>query len=554
MQNASDLFVKALANEGVKTIYGVPGEENIDFLEAIRKFRRIRFIPTRHEQSAAFMADVEGRLTGKAGVCLSTLGPGVTNLATGIADATLDHAPVVSISGQLPRAAMHKRSQQFFDVVAFMRPITKWATRVLEASTVPEIVRKAFTISQEERPGAVHIELPEDVAEMEISSMEILQCTHVTAAEPSDTSIARAWQLIARAKRPILFAGNGCVRMNVSRTLTEFCHVAQIPLVTTIQAKGIVDPRKSKEYLWTSALRSPEEVTAAFDEADCVIVVGYDYYERHPKLWNRGKKKVIIYIDPLPPERSHDFEPAWEVLGHIDSALKKLIRVAREHSVKPRPAWEEYITALGRTIRSIVHEHDADSSWPPKPQRIIADVRRVLRDTDILISDVGAHKLWIGRNYEAYRPNTCIIGHGLASMGIALPGAIAAKLLFPKRTVLALVGDGGFLMALHELETAVRLKLPIVVLVWRDNGYGMIDWHQRKKFGKSFGVDFGNPDFVQLAESFGAVGLRVKKTDDILSLLKKAVKAKKPVVIDCPVDYRENMKLTERLKGMMRPV
>lgn len=534
---ASDLLVRCLENEGVQYIFGVPGEEIMDILDSLRD-SPITFIPTRHEQGAAFMADVEGRLSGKAGVCLSTLGPGATNLITGVADANVDHSPLVALTGQAGLDRMHKESHQYLDLVTLFRPITKWNTQIKKAETIPEAVRKAFKLAQTEKLGATHIEIPEDIAKEEVEE-EPLLAQFPPHPEPLASQVERAAKIISEARYPIVLAGNGVSRARASEALLHFAETLNLPVATTFMAKGAI-PFSHSLALGAIGLQAYDYVSVGFDRADVVIAVGYDLVEYAPSLWNPHRDKKIVHVDMSPAEVDASYIVAVGVIGDISTSLHEI-------AARAQPSQAGCPRVLREALLEEIEEGRRDRSFPLKPQRLLCDLRAAMAPEDILISDVGAHKMWIARLYTCERPNTCIISNGFASMGIALPGAVAAKLLLPERKVVAATGDGGFLMNSQELETAVRLGLSFVVLIFNDGGYGLIGWKQETHLGREAFVKFGNPDFVRYAESFGAKGYRVEAADDLAEILQEAFLQKEPVVIDCPVDYRENLKLTEKL-------
>jgi len=541
---AAQLFVKALENEGVEFIFGIPGEENIDVMDALLD-SPIRFVTVHHEQGAAFMADVYGRLTGRAGVCMSTLGPGATNLITGVADANMDRAPVVAIAGQGATTRLHKESHQILDQVRLFQPITKYATQILEPEIVPEVVRKAFKVAQTEKPGAAFIDFPENVAEMEVDAQPIRVQTAYTPEAPA-YKIEKAAALIGAARAPVILAGNGVIRQGAADALVTFAEVLRIPVANTFMAKGVV-PFTHPLSLGTIGLKAHDMPWFAFERADVVICVGYDMVEYHPDMWNPAGDKTIVHLDGLPAEVDAHYIVAVGVLGDIPTSLRALALKAKPQAVPPFKAVRQAIVADRA-------EHANDDAFPVKPQKIVWDLREALGPDDIAISDVGAHKMWMSRMYRAERPNTCIISNGFAAMGIALPGAIAAKLAYPDRKVVAVTGDAGFMMNSQEIETALRMKTALVVLIWNDAEYGLITWHQLRHFGRPSHIAFNNPDFVKYAESFGAKGYRVERTADLLPTLKRALADDTVVIIDCPVDYAENMKLTERLKAMRSPL
>jgi acetolactate synthase-1/2/3 large subunit len=519
-------------------LFGLPGEENLDVMDALLD-SPIHFVLCRHEQGAAFMADVHGRLTGEAGVCLSTLGPGATNLVTGVADANLDRAPLVAITGQAGLARMHKESHQYLDLVRLFEPITKYNAQVKRAQTVPEVVRKAFKVARTEKPGACHIDLPEDEAAAQVADVVPLLRQQPFTPVPSNRQIERAVAVLREARAPLILAGNGVIRGRAAAALTRFAERLNIPVAHTFMAKGAI-PYTHPLSLGSVGLQAHDYITRGFDIADCVIAVGYDLVEYAPDQWNPQKDKRILHVDASPAEVDAHYIVEVGVVGEIATALERLAERA--------PASEETgYASLHNVIREQLAAHADDPGFPVKPQRILSEMRRVLGPEDIVVSDVGAHKLWIARMYPAVAPNTCLISNGFAAMGIALPGAIAATFVHPNRRVLAATGDAGFLMNLQELETAVREQRPVVALIFNDGGYGLIDWKQRQHFGRTSHVAFGNPDFVALAESFGALGLRVAGADELGPALETAFAAGRPAVIDCPVDYRENLRLTEEL-------
>ena len=542
---AADLFVKCLESEGVEFIYGIPGEENLDVMDALLD-SSIRFITTRHEQGAAFMADVQGRLTGRAGVCLATLGPGATNLVTGVADANMDHAPLVAIAGQAATNRLHKESHQVLDLVNLFHPITKYATQILNPEIIPEVVRKAFKIAQSPKQGATFIDFPENIARIEEISIKPITPRQVTTPYPAEVRLVAVAKLISEAKMPLILAGNGLLRADCCDALVDFAEKLNIPVATTFMAKGAI-PSSHPLSLGTVGLQAHDYVSCGFDRADMVICVGYDLVEYPPKLWHQTGDRKIIHIDTLPAEVDSFYELTDGVLGDFRVSLSELAKRATRH---PGQLHEKLRTAILLEL----HEDDDDAGFPLKPQRIIADLRRALAAEDIVICDVGAHKMWMARMFPSEKPNTCIISNGFASMGIAVPGAVAAKLNFPNRKVVAVTGDAGFLMNSQEIETALRVNTPMVILIWNDASYGLIEWKQQSHYGRTSNVKFNNPDFVKYAESFGAVGYRVTRADDLLPMLNQALEQNTVVIIDCPVDYRENLKLTAKLGEMVCPI
>jgi len=542
---ASDLFVRCLENEGVEYIFGIPGEENLDVMDSMIG-SSIKFVTTRHEQGAAFMADVYGRLTGKAGVCLATLGPGATNLVTGFADANMDRAPIIGIAGQGATTRMHKESHQVLDLVNLFAPISKYSVQIREPEIVGEIVRKAFKAAEAEKPGGSFIDFPENVAAMEVEGKEPLKVQSAQPPVPPADKISQAAEIISNARYPLVMAGNGVVRARADDALVAFAEKLNIPVATTFMAKGSI-PFSHDLSLGTVGLQAHDYVACGFDRADVVICIGYDMIEYHPHLWNKEKNNKIIHIDMSAAEVDEHYILECGVIGDITAALEAIAAVAK-------PQTESKSQVLRETIVEELTTHENDDSFPLVPQRIILDLRKALAADDIVVSDVGAHKMWMARMYQAERPNTCIISNGFASMGIGVPGAIAAKLAYPDRTALTVTGDAGFLMNSQEIETALRIGAAIVILVWNDSKYGLIKWHQDRRFGRDTQIDFNNPDLVKYAESFGAKGYRVESADGLLPILKQAIADDTVVVIDCPVDYSENMKLTEKLGNLVCPI
>ncbi|MBD2428238.1 acetolactate synthase large subunit [Phormidium sp. FACHB-1136] len=540
--NTAELLVQCLENEGVEYIFGLPGEENLQLLQALRR-SSIQFITTRHEQGAAFMADVYGRLTGKAGVCLSTLGPGATNLMTGVADATLDRAPLVAITGQVGTDRMHIESHQYLDLVAMFAPVTKWNAQIVRPSNTPEIVRKAFKLAQSEKPGAVHIDLPENIAEMEVGGLPLRRDSQ-EKTYASMQSIQQAAVAISQASNPMILVGNGAIRSRSSEALTEFATQLNIPVANTFMGKGVI-PYTHPLALWTFGLQQRDFITCAMEAADLIIAVGYDLVEYSPKRWNPDGKLPILHISLTQAEVDSSYIPKVEVIGDISDSLHEILqRVKRQNY--PEPA----SLKIRDEIRADYEQYADDYGFPVKPQKLIHDLRQVLGPDDIVISDVGAHKMWMARNYHCLRPNTCLISNGFAAMGIAIPGGLAAKLVHPNRKVVAVTGDGGFMMNCQELETALRIGTAFVTVIFNDGGYGLIEWKQMNYYGESAFIHFSNPDFVKLAESMGLKGYRVESTEDLMPTLKMALEDNVPAVIDCPVDYRENLLFSQKTKDL----
>lgn len=539
MSTAAQLFVECLENEGVEYIFGIPGEENLHVMDALRD-SSIKFVTVRHEQGAAFMADVYGRLTGRAGVCLGTLGPGATNLITGFADANMDRAPVVGLAGQGATTRLHKESHQVLDLVNLFEPISKYSTEILAPEVIPEVVRKAFKDAQAEKPGGAFVSFPENIAGMEAPEhLRPLKVQSATSPYPAPEKVAQAAEVISQARCPIIIAGNGVIRGRASEALVGFAEKLNIPVAQTFMAKGCI-PFSHPLSLGTIGLQAHDYVSCGFDKADVVICIGFDMVEYHPKLWHPQANKKIIHIDQTYAEVDAHYLLEVGVIGEIGEALGQIAQQAE-------PKQDPQTGTLRDAIIAELNDHADDDGFPIKPQRILHDTRRVMGDDDILLSDVGAHKMWIARIYRCQRPNTCIISNGFASMGIALPGALAAKLSYPERRILAITGDAGFMMNSQEIETALRHNLALVVMIWNDSEYGLIKWHQERRFGRSGDISFTNPDFVKYAESFGAKGYRVESADALIPTLERAFDDDTVVVVDVPVDYSENMKLTEKL-------
>lgn len=539
---AAEVLVKCLEKEGVEYVFGIPGEENLDMMNALEK-SNIRVIVVRHEQGAAFMADMYGRLTGKAGVCFSTLGPGAANLITGTADANSDGAPVIAITGQVGTERMHLTSHQYLDLVELFAPITKRSKQIVNPDSVNEIIRIAFKYAESEKPGACHIDLPTNVAKMKVTPglAEIPIDKQVYSKEyASFSSIDQAAALIYKAKCPVILVGHSAVRNHAGEALTSFADELKIPVVNTMMAKGII-PYKNKYSMWTIGIPQKDYQNKILDMADLVIAVEYDIVEFAPGKWNENGNHKIIHIDQRPAHINMLYQPQVQVIGDISYSLQQI-----QYRSDPK----EEPTEILNLKKEMVREYESfanDTSFPMKPQKILYDVRKFMGEDDIVISDVGAHKMWIAREYNCYKPNTCIISNGFATMGIAVPGTVAAKLINMDKKVLAISGDGGFMMNSQEYETALREGAPIVTLIFSDASYGLIKWKQIDHFGKNCFVDFTNPDFVKYAESMHAKGYRVEKAEDLIPILEDAFKQTVPCIIDCPVDYSENTKLSEYL-------
>jgi acetolactate synthase-1/2/3 large subunit len=550
---ASDLFVRCLEAEGVTRIFGVPGEENADLMMSLLE-SPIEFVLCRHEQAAAFMADAYGRLTGKPGVCLATLGPGATNLVTGVADANMDRAPLVAIIGQASTERLHKESHQNMDSISMFEPITKWAQSISNPETIPEVLRKAFKLAATEKPGACIVELPEDVAEAQAHTKPMTAT--VTRRPAADhVAVGRAVDEIAAAKNPLILAGNGAIRKRAAKQLQRLARKTGIGVVNSFMGKGAVsldDPH----CLFTVGLQSRDHISFAIDEADTIITVGYDLVEYAPEFWNRGNGKTIVHIDFEPAEIDSAYPVAVDLVADVADALWQINEELNRRFEGRLPLFSIVERAeLRETIAADLVAEAEDKSFPMKPQRILCDLRKALGEEDILLSDVGAHKMWIARYYQCYAPNTCLISNGFCTMGFALPGAMGAKYAHPNKRVVAVCGDAGFLMNVQELETAVRLKLNVVCLVWVDGEYGLIKWKQQTAFdGRHSDLAFGNPDFELLARAFGMWGRSIQSAAELMPALEEAFAQEGPALISIPVDYGENQKLTERLGNLVCPI
>jgi acetolactate synthase-1/2/3 large subunit len=547
---ASDLFVRCLEAEGVSQIFGVPGEENADLMMSLED-SSIEFVLTRHEQGAAFMAEVHGRLTGEPGVCLGTLGPGATNLITGVADADMDRAPLVVITGQADSERLHKESHQAMDVVAMMRPVTRWSQSVIHPDNIPEIVRKAFKLATAEKPGACHIELPEDIAGRE-AAVQPISPERMRRPVPDDTIVDRAFEVIRSATRPIVLAGNGTIRKRASAQLRKFAERSGIGVVSTFMAKGCIDMDDPRS-LFTIGLQSKDLVACAVDAADVVVTVGYDMVEYHPHLWNPKGDKRIVHLDFLPAEIDAHYRVEVEVVGDLAHTLWMLNkRLEAQPGVRFEAA--QHAAVRRDMIEEFEAHKDDDTEGTIRPQKALWDARRVMSPKDVLLSDVGAHKMWIARYYQCHEPNTCLIPNGFCSMGFALPGAIAASRVHPDRRILAICGDAGFLMNCQEMETAKRIGSRIVAMVWEDHAYGLIAWKQQGTFGRHTDLSFGNPDWLMLAGAFGWHGHRVERSRDLRATLESAFEEDGPSLVVIPIDYRENQLLSERLGRIACPI
>ena len=535
---ASDLFVRVLEREGVEFIFGVPGEENLDILNSLRS-SSIKLVLTRHEQGAGFMAATYGRLTGKAGVCMATLGPGATNLVTAAAYAQLGGMPMFMLTGQKPIKQSKQGQFQIINVVDMMQPITKFTEQLTGADNIPSRIREAFRIGEEERPGAVHLELPEDIA-AEDSDAPLLAKSMVRRPVAERKSIQRAVEMIERAERPLLVIGAAANRKLTSRMLRQFVANTKIPVVTTQMGKGVVDERDTS-FLGNAALSTGDFIHRATDHADVIINVGHDVIEKPPFFMRDGGVQVIhvnffsAKVDPV-------YFPQVEVVGDIANSIWRI-----NEAVTPQEKWDfSFFTKVKQHVDSHVKQDAESTDFPILPQRLVADVRAAMPSDGIVSLDNGVYKIWFARNYPAHEPNTVLLDNALATMGAGLPAAMASKLISPEREVIAVCGDGGFMMNSQELETAVRLNMDLTILILRDDAYGMIKWKQAKMGFDHFGLDYGNPDFVAYANSYGAKGHRVDRTEDLLPLVKECNHVNGVHVIDVPMDYSNNDRILNR--------
>jgi acetolactate synthase I/II/III large subunit len=542
IMKASDLFLRCLEAQGVDTIFGVPGEENADLMISLLN-SSIEFVICRHEQSAAFMACMYGHLTGRPGVCLATLGPGATNLLTGVANANMDNAPLVAILGQASTRRLHKESHQNMDAISMYKPVSKWAATIPDADVIPEVITKAFKLAMANKPGATVIELPEDIAKEDTDAKPLPESIyqHEEAADPAE--VKRALDLIASSNKPLVLLGGGGNRETCATQVQQFIEATGIYAAATFMGKGVLSAAHPKS-LYCVGLGMKDIALKAFDAADLVICVGYDMVEWPPERWHGDHKQKIIHIDTLPAEVDRDYCPQVELVGDIQQVFTMLNAGVTDRHKKNVSAFSQ----IRQEITDELNEHAADTSFPVKPQRLLSDVRDILSEEDILISDVGAHKMWVARQYPTYKQRTCFISNGFCSMGGALPGAFMAKKLFPEKNVVAICGDGGFIMSIQALPTAVRYNIPFVAIVWDDNAYGLIKWKQEAAYDEYSHVDLDNPDLVAVAEAFGCHATQVNKTEDFRPALEAALaRTDKPSVLIVPIDYSENMKLTRHL-------
>lgn len=529
---ASDLFVKALEAEGVEYVFGIPGEENLDLLESLRE-SSIKLILTRHEQGAGFMAATYGRLTGKVGVCLSTLGPGATNLVTPAAYAQLGAMPMLMITGQKPIKTSKQGRFQVIDAVDMMRPITKYTAQVVSGDRIPSVVREAFRLAHEERPGAVHIELPEDIA-AEQTTTKLLEASTVRRPIAEDKSIARAIDMVENATSPVLVIGAGANRKLTAKMLKEFVEKTGIPYITTQMGKGVLD-ESGDLFMGNTALSDGDFVHRVISRADLIINVGHDVVEKPPFFMSDDGKQVIhvnfdsAAVDPV-------YFPQLEVVGDIANSIWRM-----KQDIKPQSHWKlDFYCDVHDAYIAHRSASENDDRFPILPERFVRDIRKAMPKDGIVTLDNGVYKIWFARNYPAYLPNTMLLDNALATMGAGLPSAMAAKIVYPEKAVITVCGDGGFMMNSQEMETSVRLNLHIVVIILRDDAYGMIKWKQANMEFENFGLDYGNPDFVKYAESYGAKGWRIHSAEELLPRVQACLNEPAVHLIDVPVDYSLN--------------
>lgn len=546
-RRAAELLVECLEHEGVTCVFGIPGEENIYLTDALSR-SSIRYVLVRHEQAASFMAEIHGRLTGRAGVCSATLGPGAINLLLGTADAYTNSTPLVALTAQVGLNRIYKESHQSVDLVSMFSPVTKWSDLILTPEAIPEMVRKAFKLAQTERPGSVYLGVPEDVESATVAAELVpLSLNTPRTDEPSPSQIARAAAVLNASERPIVLAGHGAARSEAAEALLEFSDLLGLPVATTFHGKGVF-PDDHPHALGAVGFMSHDYVNFGFDDADVIVSVGYELQEFDPIRINPDGDKQIIHISRVPAEVDVNYDVGVGIQADIGRTL-----AAIGEATARRFAQGTRGSKIQRLLAEELAEGAADDSFPLKPQRIVADTRRALGRSDIVLADTGAVKMWMARLYPTYEANTCLVSNGLSTMAFALPGAIGAKLAFPERKVLAAVGDGAFLMNSQEIETALREHIPLVVLIWEDDAYGLIGWKMDLELGHHVEVEFSNPDFTAYAESFGARSSRVTAAGDLLPMLEEALAADTVSVITCPVDYTENLRLTDALGELSGP-
>jgi acetolactate synthase I/II/III large subunit len=540
--SAAELLVRCLENEGVRVVFGIPGEENIRTTMALDRSPTIRYVLTRHEQAASFMAEMYARVTGEAGVVSATLGPGAINLQLGVADATTNSTPLVAISAQVGQHRNYKESHQFVDLVSMFAPITEWAASVPGPAAIPEMVRKAFKTAQTERPGAVYLAVPEDVDEADADpALHPLPRNVVRAEAPSPAQVQRAVDVLRGARSPVVLAGHGAARAHAGPALARFAEAFDIPVAVTFHGKGVLAD-DHPQAIGTIGFMARDHVNFGFDEADLIIAVGYELQEFDPIRINPAGDKKIVHVHRFPAEVDAHYSIDVGIEGDISASLDALTTAAAGYRPEHRPR-----TPSARLLADELARGEADDRFPLAPQRVVADTRAALGRDDVVLVDTGAVKMWMARLYPTYAPNTCLVSNGLSTMGFALPGALGVHLAKPGAKVLAVMGDGAFLMHSQEIETAVRERIPLVVLIWQDDGYGLIEWKMDLEVGAHSNVAFTNPDIESYAASFGATGYRIESADQLLPALREALAGDGVSLIMCPVDYRENLELTRRL-------
>lgn len=541
MPTAAQLMVKCLENEGVSVVFGLPGEENIRFIQALAA-SPIRYVLTRHEQGAAFMAEMYGRVTGRAAVVSATLGPGAINMQLGVADATTNSTPLVALSAQVGQDREYKESHQYVDLVSMFAPITRWSDGVPTSRAIPEMIRKAFKVAETERPAAVYLAIPEHIDADETDyDLTPLPRNVVRAEAPSPGQVQRAVEVLRKAKRPVVLAGHGAARGDATAALVRFSDDLGVPVANTFHGKGVM-PDDHPNSIGTLGFMRRDYVNFGFETADVVIAVGYELQEFDPVRINPDGDKEIIHIHRFPAEVDMHYPVAVGIIGDISESVNALTDALAGHRFDNEGAAPGSGLLADEFARG-----QQDSRFPLAPQRIVADTRAALGRSDVVLVDTGATKMWMARLYPTYERNTCLISNGLSTMAFALPGAMGVKLARPEVKVLAVVGDGAFLMNSQEIETAVREQIPLVVLIWEDGGYGLIEWKMDLELGEHHYVSFSNPDIVTYAESFGAKGYRITEADQLLPTLKKALADDGVSLIACPVDYSENLRLTDTL-------
>lgn len=537
---ASDLLLQCLEKQGVQSVFGVPGEENADLMISLLD-SDIEFVTCRHEQTASFTAATHGLLSNHPGVCLSTLGPGATNLLTGVAQANMDNAPLIAIIGQAESDRLHKESHQNMSAVAMYKPVTKWATTIRTVEAIPEIIAKAFKVAMDGQPGSVLIELPEDIAHEQVTqALQPLPKVKISACTGVSTDLIEQFlELLKNSERPIVLAGDGATRLQCDQALGQFLDQTQVYACDTFMGKGVISDRYPRS-LHTVGMGMKDIAIEAFEQADLVICIGYDMVEWGPAKWNLKTPKNIVHLHSVSAEVDQDYIPTLEMIGDIPIILNQINKNLDAQHKKQEP----YFQQVQSQVNEHINAYADDNNFPMKPKRILKDIRATLADEDIVISDVGAHKMWVARQYMTYQSKTCLISNGFCSMGGSIPGCIAAKRLYPQRKIVSVCGDGAFVMSIQALPTAVKLGLPFVIVVWEDEHYGLIQWKQEMAFSKHSHTELNNPDLEQLAKAWGCHAETISDSASFQPLLEKALQRDdKPSVLIVPVDYKENMKL-----------